>query len=155
MVAFVPNVAQLNNMGKLDKEYIKSFIALWLKLYAEYKKEFPNNRISFPEPLQKKILIDYFDSSLVLDTNSSYDFCGNVEVKSSTKSGGGCTPFQKTQNDCKRILYLEISAGCIDVYDLSPNDVSTINTIIINAKKSKNISLAKYKSKATHTPLIF
>ena len=142
-------------MAKIDKEYIKNFLRLWSDLDTEYKKEFPDNRIAFPEPLQKKILIDYFDGSLVLDTNSSYDFCGNVEAKSSSKNGGGCTPFQQTQNDCKRILYLEISAGCIDVYDLSQNDVSTINTIINNAKKSKNISLAKYKPNARHTPLIF
>ena len=62
----------------------------------------------FPEPLQKKILIDCFVNILVLSNNSAYDFCGNVELKSSCEKNGGCTPFKPTQNSCSRILYVEI-----------------------------------------------
>ena len=148
-------MAQQNKLAKIDKEYIQKFLGLWSDLDTEYKKEFPNNRIAFPEPLQKRILIDYFDGNLKLGNSSPYDFCGNIEIKSCSKNGVGCTPFQKTQNNCKRILYLEIGAGCIDVYDLSQEDVKTINAIISNPAKSNNITLAIYKSNAKHTSLTF
>lgn len=58
-------------MKKITTLYIKKVLKLWDALQEEYRKQFPKNRVIFPEPLQKRILIDCFDSSLVLDNNSS------------------------------------------------------------------------------------
>ena len=141
-------------MKKITTLYIKKVLKLWDALQEEYRKQFPKNRVIFPEPLQKRILIDCFDSSLVLDNNSSYDFVGNVELKSSCKKGGGCTPFKLTQNACNRILYVEIGKDYFDVYDLDKNDVVKINKLVSDSQKTLNITLADYKSNVIKTSLI-
>ena len=141
-------------MKKITTKDIKKIIKYWADLQKEYKKQFPKNRISFPEPLQKKILIDCFDNALVLSNNSAYDFCGNVELKSSCGKNGGCTPFKQTQNNCSRILYVEIGENYFDVYDLNGNDVIAINALVSKSKKPTNIRLANYKQNATKTSLI-
>ena len=74
-----------------------------------------------------------FDSSLVVDKNSSYDFVGHVELKSSCKKGGGCTPFKATQNKCSRILYVEIGKDYFNVYDLDKKDVAKINALVLKS----------------------
>ena len=51
--------------------------------------------------------MSFYDKRLVPLKNSSYDFQGNIELKSSTEFGGGCTPFKPTQNACTRIIYIE------------------------------------------------
>lgn len=141
-------------MKKITPTYIKKVLKLWSDLQEEYRKQFHKNRITFPEPLQKRVLIDCFDSSLVVDNNSSYDFVGNVELKSSSKKGGGCTPFKPTQNKCSRILYIEIGKDYFDVYDLDKNDVATINSLVSKSSTPTNITLADYKDNATKTSLI-
>ena len=141
-------------MEKITPTYIKNVLKLWADLQEEYKKQFPKNRITFPEPLQKRILIDCFDNSLALDKSSSYDFIGNVELKSSCKKGGGCTPFKPTQNKCSRILYIEIGKDYFDVYDLDKKDVATINALVSKSSTPTNITLANYKAKARKTTLI-
>lgn len=141
-------------MKKITTAYIKKVLKLWDSLQEEYRKQFPKNRVTFPEPLQKRILIDCFDTSLVVDNNSSYDFVGNIELKSSCKKGGGCTPFKPTQNACNRILYVEIGKNYFDVYDLDKVDVATINAKVSASSNPINITLASYKAKAKKTSLI-
>ena len=106
-------------------------------------------RLSFPEPLQKEIVMSFFDKTLKKACSSPYDFQGNIELKSSTLHNGGCTPFKKTQNQCSRIIYMEIGTA-IDVFELSSLDVQAINnTISSSASHQTNITLSQYKQNST------
>ena len=73
-----------------------------------------------------------------------------MELKSST-TVNGCTPFSLGQNNCSRILYMEITDH-IRVYEIATNDVQTINGMVSmsagNSSKDKsNITLGDYKKK--------
>ena len=84
----------------MNLKEIKTFYKSWKKANLLYNKTCPNNKIGFPEPLMKKICIQYFDNSLIrTGKNATYDFIGNVELKSSVNKG--CTPFSKTQSSIK------------------------------------------------------
>lgn len=129
----------------MTKRELKTFLSAWNKCNKIYQKCFISNRLSFPEPLQKEIIKCYYDKSLVISNNSSYDFQGNIELKSSTRFGGGCTPFKSTQNACSRIIYVEIGDH-INVYEINQVDVQTINNLVSNGQL--NITLANYKNNA-------
>ena len=130
----------------MTKHELKVFLRAWLKANKLYGKYFNRNHIHFPEPLQKHILMSLYDTSLKLAPPlSSYDFDGNVEMKSSTKQGGGCTPFSINQNNCLRIIYLEIT-NHFDVYEIDPTEVTKINASVQNS--NTNISLKNYLSNA-------
>jgi len=131
-----------------DLRYIFSH---WKKATERYRESHSKNRIGFPEPLQKDIIIQYFDSSLVKDSGV-YDFLGNVELKSST-TYSGCTPFSKNQIACSRILYMEIDANRdeIRIYELALSDVKKINNNNLNNNFNQSIGI--YKVNAS-TPVI-
>lgn len=112
-----------------------------------YRKYCPENRTHFPEPLQKEIIKSFYDTSLKIDNSGSYDFVGNVELKSST-TVNGCNPFSPNQHNCSRILYMEI-ADHITVYDIAVSDVSIINARVLN--NDINITLGDYKTNAIKT----
>lgn len=136
----------------MTKSELKNFLRKWNELNKIYKKYYKKNSISFPEPLQKNVLMSLYDSKLVLvDEKSSYDFKGNIELKSSTKDGGGCTPFSERQNECSRIIYVEIGEH-FDVYEISDVDVCKINKLISDG--NTNISLNKYKKNAKKVRII-
>lgn len=125
---------------------LATFLCSWKRVNKLYKKYFKNNRIGFPEPLQKEIIMSFYDTNLKLDPSKTYDFLGNVELKSSTKFGGGCTPFSKNQTQCSRILYMEINEH-ITVYELNQADVKKINAKVSSG--TLNITINAYKSNAT------
>lgn len=129
----------------MNKRQLKSFLSAWNKANKIYKTSFNKNRLMFPEPLQKEIVMTWYDKSLTLSNSSAYDFRDNIEIKSSTRFGGGCTPFKSSQNDCSRIIYLEIGTN-IDVYEINSSDVQTINGLISSGKL--NITLANYRKNA-------
>ena len=135
----------------MTKKELKTFLSAWNKYNELYQKYCNKNRVPFPEPLQKEIVKTFYDKNLVVSDNSSYDFQGNIELKSSTQPGGGCTPFKKTQSACSRIIYLEIGKN-IDVYEISPTDVKIINASVAN--KNVNITLSNYKKNAKHKNII-
>lgn len=135
----------------MTKRELKSFLSAWNRLKEHYKKISPKNRLMFPEPLQKDILMTFYDKSLVPLKNTSYDFQGNIELKSSTKIGGGCTPFKQTQNACCRIIYVEIGTN-IDVFEIDQADVQAINNKVSNGQT--NITLSKYKKNAKFIRII-
>lgn len=135
----------------MTKRELKSFLSAWNRLKKYYKKISPKNRLVFPEPLQKDIVMTFYDKNLVLLKNSSYDFQDNIELKSSTKIGGGCTPFKPTQNACTRIIYIEIGTN-FDVFEIDQADVQSINKLVSNGKT--NITLSKYKNNAKFTRII-
>ena len=78
-------------------------------------------------------------------------FGGNIEMKSSTKKGGGCTPFSPNQTNCSRIIYLEIT-NHFDIYEISPLEVSKINSQI--ASGQCNLSLKNYLAGAVKRRLV-
>lgn len=135
----------------MNKRELKSFLLAWNKANVLYKTYFPNNRLMFPEPLQKDIVMTLYDKSLLLSNNSSYDFQKNIELKSSTKFGGGCTPFKSIQNACSRIIYIEIGTN-FDVYEIDQADVQTINNLVLNGET--NITLSNYKQNAKFIRII-
>ncbi len=135
----------------MNKKQFKSFLTAWNKANNIYQISFHKNRLMFPEPLQKEIVMSLYDKSLVLSNNSAYDFQGNIELKSTTKFGGGCTPFKLSQNACSRIIYLEIGTN-IDVYEIDPVDVQTINRLIHGGQL--NITLAKYTKNAKYKRIV-
>ena len=138
----------------MTKTELKTFFNSWKKVKEIYRKYCPKNRTHFPEPLQKEIIISFYDKSLKIDNSGSYDFVGNVELKSST-TVNGCTPFSLGQNNCTRIIYMEIT-NHITVYEIADSDVQTINGIVSmaagNSSKDKsNITLGDYKKNAIKT----
>lgn len=135
----------------MTKKELKSFLSAWNKYNELYQKYCNKNRVPFPEPLQKEIVKTFYDKRLIVSNDSSYDFQDNIELKSSTQPGGGCTPFKDTQSDCSRIIYLEIGAH-IDVYEISQADVKNINASVAN--KNVNITLSNYKKNARHKKII-
>lgn len=135
----------------MTKKELKSFLSAWNKYNKLYQKHCKKNRVPFPEPLQKEIVKAFYDKKLVVSNNSSYDFQGNIELKSSTQPGGGCTPFKETQSACSRIIYLEIGAN-IDVYEINQVDVKSINALVANG--NLNITLSNYKKNARHKNII-
>lgn len=131
---------------------LKTFLDSWNAANKLYGKYCSGNHFHFPEPLQKNILMSLYDTSLQLESSlSSYDFKGNVEMKSSTKQGGGCTPFSENQNNCSRIIYLEI-ADYFDVYEIDSTDVNSINALVRNG--NTNISLKNYLGKAKRKRIV-
>lgn len=122
------------------------FFNEWRKLGLIYKGMGMAGNLHFPEPLQKEIIMSFYDTNLKLDPSKTYDFLGNVELKSSTNVKGGCTPFSRNQTQCSRILYMEINEH-ITVYELNQVDVKNINAKVSSGKL--NITLNVYKSKAT------
>lgn len=135
----------------MTKRELKIFLSVWNKYNKLYQKYCNKNRVPFPEPLQKEIVKKFYDKSLIISNNSSYDFQGNIELKSSTSFGGGCTPFQSTQSACSRIIYIEIGVH-FDVYEISSVDVQKINALV--AKGFLNITLSNYKKNARHTIIV-
>ena len=105
----------------------------------------------FPEALQKEIIMSLYDKTLKTENAGSYDFFGNIEMKSSTQKGGGCTPFSPTQMCCSRIIYLEI-INHFDVYEISSTEVSKINAMV--ASGHHNLSLKHYLTGAVKKRLI-
>lgn len=135
----------------MNKRELRLFLSAWNKMNSIYQTYFPCNRIAFPEPLQKEIVMKLYDKKLKLSKGSPYDFQNKVELKSSTKIGGGCTPFKSTQNACSRIIYLEISANII-VYEIDKAEVQTINNLVSSG--TLNISLNNYTQRAKVTKII-
>ena len=141
----------------MTKTDLKIFFNEWRKLNLMYKGLGIKGHLHFPEPLQKEIVMSFFDTTLKLSNSKSYDFVGNVELKSST-TVNGCTPFSPNQNKCSRILYMEITDH-ITVYEIAANDVQTINGIVSaaaeNSNKDKpNITLGAYKQNAIKTVVV-
>ena len=102
--------------------------------------------------LKKYPYVALYDTSLKLASpSSSYDFDGNVEMKSSTKQWGGSTPFSVNQNNCSRIIYLEIT-NHFDVYEIAFTEVNNINAAV--RKGNTNISLKNYLSNAKKKRII-
>ena len=125
---------------------VKRFLSKWNELNDLYQEICPegNHHIGFPDPLQKNLL-SLYDPSLIKPVGkSSYDFNGIVEVKSSTLAGGGNTPFQVSQANCNRVIYLEIGKK-IEIYDI--NDVTVIQEINNKIKNGENVILKQYKDK--------
>ncbi|HIS37061.1 TPA: hypothetical protein IAC10_10615 [Candidatus Scatousia excrementigallinarum] len=131
----------------MTKTELKTFFNSWKKVKEIYRKYCPENRTHFPEPLQKEIIKSFYDTSLKIDNSGSYDFVGNVELKSST-TVNGCNPFSPNQHNCSRILYMEITDH-ITVYDIAVSDVSIINARALN--NDINITLGDYKTNAIKT----
>ncbi len=140
----------------MTKTELKTFFNSWKKVKEIYRKYHPKNRMHFPEPLQKEIIKSFYDKNLKIANSGSYDFVGNVELKSST-TVNGCTPFSLGQNNCSRILYMEITDH-IRVYEIATNDVQTINGMVSaaaqNSKNKSNIRLGKYKKNATNAVVV-
>ena len=143
----------------MNKFYIKdanlfNFWNSWKKANRNYKAVFPENRLQFPEPLTK-FIAEKIDSSLISTNKNAdpYDFKGNIEVKSSAKRRG-VTPFKKTQNECKRILFFLIINDVIEYYDI--NDESILKNINddIDSGKYNSIILENYISCIPKTIII-
>lgn len=137
----------------MTKYMLRKFYKNWKKTFLSYRLLYRKNRLTFPEPLQKDIVIKYFDASLIKSNSGSYDFINNIELKSSTALLG-CTPFNSNQNNCSRIIYMEIDIliDMILIYELSQSDVQLINSSISNGVY--NLSLSHYKKNATNTVTI-
>lgn len=135
----------------MTKEELKIFFNEWKTLGLIYKGMGFVGNLHFPEPLQKAIITSFFDHNLQEDPSKTYDFIGNVELKSSTKKNGGCTPFSEQQTQCARILYMEIDDH-ITIYDIDSGDVQNINNLV--SKGQTNISLSQYKQKSKVTQIV-
>ena len=131
-----------------NKRQIKKFFYKWKKLNKIYQKHFSGSHLDFPDIVQKQIILEFYDKNLRLSSCKTYDFDGNIELKSSTDISHGCTPFSLNQNSCSRIIYMHITEN-IDVYEISQNDVKNINSLITQGKI--NITLKDYIHKATKT----
>lgn len=134
---------------------VRRLCQLWSKLNDYYFNNFDKRHLQFPEPILKELIKDKF--GLKESSDKSYDFDGNIELKSSTKENGN-TPFKFSQSQCKRIIYCEIVNGFVNVYELSDKDVSEINLNVkkeynLNQKNSVqlNISCGQYKADAKVT----
>ena len=135
------------NRHNLNNQY-KSLYKKWKDYYLEYKKLCPCNHVSFPEPIQKKMVTEYIAPKLKPSKSKSYDFRGYVEVKSVTESSKS-VPFKYSQRKCKRIIYFEITDTGIMCYDIDdPYIIKEVQKIIKSAKNKKNkqvnINLSKY-----------
>lgn len=121
---------------KINKQDLASFLSSWKKTNELYQQICPNNSIGFPEPLQKKIVIAFFDPDLS-EGKGSYDFTDkknkNIEMKSSTRENGGCTPFKFSQSECDRIIYFEVD-DIITIYELNKNKVKEVNKKVTEAR---------------------
>ena len=132
----------------MTKVKLRRFVKSWSKadkIYISLKK---TNRIMFPEPIQREIAMKYFDTNLLISTSGPYDFSVNVELKSSSTTNG-CTPFKITQNNCSRIIYLEIDSinESFNFYDIAMNDVNIVNTKVSSG--IVNITLGDFKTNAS------
>lgn len=119
------------------------FWKIWKKANTKYSKMCPGNTLSFPDPICK-IIASKIDSSLIENHSSdkSYDFKGNIEMKSSCKPKG-VTPFQNSQSNCSRIIFFRIINDKIEYYNITDEKcLNNINTDIKNGKK--NITLINY-----------
>lgn len=124
------------NMGTMTNDEIKEFCVLWSKTNAAYKL----GKLQFPEPLIKRIVVDKFDPSLVINQGvSTYDYVGNVELKTISENDNG-TPFKHTQSNCKRIIYVQIKGTLAEIFELRSEDVKTINEKIKHHAKSNQKS---------------
>ncbi len=135
---------------------LKKFVKNWSRADKIYKSLKKSNRIMFPEPIQREIAMKYFDANLVIATTDSYDFVGNTELKSSSTKNGN-TPFKDTQNNCTRIIYLEVDSINEDFnfYDIAKNDVMSINKKVASGNGSIGITLGNYKTNATRKVVKF
>lgn len=114
----------------------------WKTANTKYQSMCPGNHLHFPEPLFK-VIAKMIDPSLTEEGKNSYDFDGNIEVKSSTTKKG-VTPFKSTQSNCKRILFFRIVDEKMEYYDITDKDkLKRINNEIRNSKNG-NITLANY-----------
>lgn len=135
------------------------FLSEWNSLNKHYQDYCPKNSIGFPEPLQKLIVSSLFEPTLEPNPNSTYDFVDNsgknVELKSSTRKGGGCTPFEPSQINCDRIIYFEVNQK-IGIFELCPNDVAEVKGKIQKKQNQDkiSISLRKYKKNAIKKMII-
>jgi len=130
----------------MNKDDLKVFIESWITANEKYKSLTDNmkHRVGFPDPLQKKLINEWFPNQFKENTNpKTYDFTDvngkQVEVKSSCANG--CTPFGSNQIACDRILYLDISLCNIKVYELDQTEVSNVNN-----RTTDNIILSNYLS---------
>lgn len=140
----------------MNKKKLIKFCKKWNKTNKYYYK-ITNNHLSFPEPILKEIIKIKFDLSN--NNSGSYDFDGEIELKSVTKENGN-TPYQFSEKDCKRIIYCEVLNGKINVYEISKTKVDEINEIIKQKELAyqsgniktpfANLTTGKYKDEITN-----
>ncbi|MCI1244598.1 MAG: hypothetical protein LKG11_01380 [Bacilli bacterium] len=141
----------------MTKQGLRKFYHSWLAYNRAYQELEKGHHVAFPDTIGKKMIISFIDSTLqILKGVATYDFAGNVELKTVTKQNG-TIPFKKTQNNCSRVIYVEVLSTGIDVYDITnANDINAINNSINVSTNTSQVSLImkSYKSNAKYTKLI-
>ncbi len=134
-------------MAKFDikNKDIFEFWQSWKTANVKYDIICPGNTLSFPDPICKKIAV-LIDSTLIENHSSdkSYDFQGNIEMKSSSKNRGA-TPFHKSQSNCSRVIFFRIINNKIEYYNIT--DATALSKINTAAQNGENIILMNYIEK--------